>query len=73
MGQKEFLTANEASAYLGMNRDYLYKLTSKKAIPYYSPTGRHILFKKSELDAWIMDHRVPTYAELTSVAQESLI
>jgi excisionase family DNA binding protein len=47
------LTFREACTYLGYAPSYLYKLTYKKLIPYYKPTGKMIFFSKNELDEWI--------------------
>jgi len=47
------LTFKEACVYLGYAPSYLYKLTYKKVIPHYKPTGKMIFFSKNELDEWI--------------------
>lgn len=47
------LTFKEACAYLGYAPSYLYKLTYKKTIPHYKPTGKMIFFSKAELDEWV--------------------
>ena len=73
MIEKEFLTTKETAAYLGMALSYLYKLTSKKSIPFYTPTGKKIYFKKSELDEWMNRGRVATNEENESRAQSSLV
>lgn len=71
MIEKEFLTTKEAAAYLGMALSYLYKMTSKKSIPFYTPTGKKIYFKKSELDDWMNSSRVATNDEIESKAQNA--
>jgi excisionase family DNA binding protein len=48
------LTLIEAAKYLGFSPSYIYKLTSKNAIPFYKPSGKKILFLKKELDEWII-------------------
>ncbi len=47
------LTFKEACAYLGYTQSYLYKLTYKKIIPHYKPTGKMIFFSKNEVDEWV--------------------
>lgn len=65
MEAKVYLTMKEAAEYLGTTVNYLYKLTSQQhRIPYYSPTGRKTLFKRSELDEWIEKSRVATDEEI---------
>ena len=50
-------TFKEACAYLGYAPSYLYKLTYRKVIPHYKPTGKIIFFSKTELDEWIFKSR----------------
>ena len=71
--EKEFLTTPEASEFLGIQKNYLYKLTSSHQLPFYCPNGRKILFKRSELQAWIEQSRVPTKLELERRAQTELL
>lgn len=47
------LTFREACSYLGYAPSYLYKLTYRKVIPHYKPTGKMIFFSKNELDEWV--------------------
>ena len=54
---REILNADQASEYLGLKKELIYKLTHTKKIPFYKPTG-HILFRKSELDEWVNESRV---------------
>lgn len=52
------LTFKEACAYLGYAPSYLYKLTYRKIIPHYKPTGKMVFFSKNELDQWIFKSSV---------------
>lgn len=62
--EKKYLTSEEAAEYIGTTRSYLYKLALQQhKIPYYSPTGRKMLFKREELDEWIESSRVPAKIE----------
>lgn len=47
------LSFTEAAAYLGFRPSYLYKLTHKKQIRFYKPSGKKLFFSKSDLDNWI--------------------
>lgn len=62
--QKEILTLEELSAYLGQSKSSIYKLTSKREIPFYTPGGKMIYFQKSEVDAWILNNKIIADAEL---------
>lgn len=64
LNNKISLNIDEVALYTGFSKLYLYKLTSKKAIPYYSPNGKKIFFKKDEIDAWLLDNRHATKNEL---------
>lgn len=72
MENKVFLTARGAANYLGFALSYLYKLTSSHKIPFYAPTGKHILFKRSELDEWVNNSRVATEEELITEVQTNI-
>lgn len=61
---KEALTMDEAAAYTGLSKSYLYRLVCKKRIPYYkSAGGKQNYFAKSELTGWLLKHRVSTVEE----------
>lgn len=62
--EKEFFTLEEAAQFLNQSRSSLYKLTSKKEIPFYVPGGKMIYFRRSELESWIVDSKVDTVDEL---------
>lgn len=51
--ENKFITIKEAAEYLGYSVGYLYKLVSKKEIPFYQPTGSKILFDKNEIEKWV--------------------
>lgn len=53
----DLMTTREAAAYLGLRMNYIHKLTRNNKIPCYRPTGRMLLFRKSELDAWVNGSR----------------
>lgn len=66
--QKEILTIDEAVIYTGLQKSYLYKLTSRRAIPHYKPTGRTCFFRRAELEEWMTANPVATMAELDGKA-----
>lgn len=71
--EKAYFTLKEAAAYIGLPVSSLYKMTSKKSIPFYTPTGKKIYFKKSELDDWMNSSRVATNDEIESIAQNAAV
>ena len=62
--QKEILTLKEISEYLQLSKSCLYKMTSKKEIPFYSPGGKKIYFHKKEIDDWVFNSRVIPISEI---------
>lgn len=67
---KQVLTPNEAANYIGVSKNYLYKLTSKNRIPYYKPEGKQIYFDKDELNAWLCRNPQKTRSQIESEAIE---
>ncbi|WCO01713.1 helix-turn-helix transcriptional regulator [Psychroserpens ponticola] len=63
--QKEILTIEEASEFLGLSTSRLYKMTSNKEIPHYKPGGKKIYLKRPELEQWITGSRVSTDDDCT--------
>lgn len=53
IGTKEILTLEEAAQYLGVSKSHIYKLTSAKKIPHYSPGNKLIFFHRKELENWV--------------------
>ena len=53
METKEYFTAKEAAEFTGIALSYLYKLTARRAIPFYNPTKHRLLFKRLGLKQWI--------------------
>ena len=61
---KEALTMDEATAFTGLSKWYLYKLVSEKRIPFYkSEGGGRTYFKKSELNNWLLAARYDSIEE----------
>lgn len=55
--EKRFLTIKEASEYLNLSIDFLYKMTAQKAIP-HTRFGRKILFDLRKLEGFISENSV---------------
>lgn len=71
--QKEILTFDEFCEYLSISKSFGYKLTQRKEVPFYRPTGKLMFFERKEVDKWLMQHRVKTKAEIeTEAANYSL-
>lgn len=66
---KEILTSAETAKYLGVSLSHLYKLTMRREIPHYKPTGKMCYFKRQELETWLQQNRIATNEELEAKAQ----
>jgi len=69
---KEILTLEEGAEYLGLSKSALYKLTSKKEIPFYNPGGKKIYFRKAELENWIISKKVASNDEIQELSDAFL-
>lgn len=67
IGAKPVLDLDEAALFTGLSKGHLYRLTSEKQIPHYKK-NRKLYFKKTELEAWLLEERVLTAAEIDSQA-----
>ncbi len=60
---KEVLTSDEAARYMGISKSYLYKLTMRREIPHFKPTGKLVFFNRAELEQWLQNNRIDTVNE----------
>lgn len=65
---KEVLTSEETARYMGVSKSYLYKLTMRREIPHYKPTGKMCYFNRHEVEAWLQSNRVATSIEISDQA-----
>lgn len=66
----EIMDLKQTATYLHISVNYLYKLNYLKKIPHYKPlpNGKRVLYRKSDLDAMIMQGRVKTANEIEQEA-----
>ncbi len=67
LGVKTVLDIDEAALLTGFSTGHLYRLTSGKQIPHYKK-NRKVYFNKPELEAWLLDRRVLSEAEIQAKA-----
>lgn len=70
LSNKEYLTLNEASLFLGISKSQLYKLTSLKVIRHYKPHGKLIYFDRSDLIQWIKSCEIHSEKELIKIVSK---
>jgi len=69
LGAKNVLNVDDLCLLLGATRKNVYKMTSKKQIPFYKPQGGKIYFKKDEVEAWMLRNRSASLDEIESKAE----
>lgn len=67
MGAKEVLNVDEVALLLNVSQSRIYHLVSSRNIPHYKQ-GKKVYFKKSEIEEWQLQDRIPTNAEIDSKA-----
>lgn len=67
---KNMLSLSEAADYTGLRKQYLYGLAVNKKIPHYRPVGKHVFFKKRELDRWLCTNRGNVLPDVEEVNHE---
>lgn len=65
------INIQEAAALLNLAVATLYEKTSEKLIPHYKH-GKKVMFKKSELLAWVEARRVKTIHEIREEAKNAI-
>jgi len=66
--QKNVLNFSEVELYTNLSKSYLYELTSSGGIPCYKPNGKHLYFKKDEIEDWLLSNKKVTNIELDELA-----
>lgn len=66
------INIQEAAALLNLAVATIYEKTSEKLIPHYKH-GKKIMFKKSELMAWVESRRVKTIHEIRKEATSQIL
>ena len=64
---KAILDLDEAVLFTGFSKGHLYRLTSERQIPHYKKS-RKLYFKKSELEAWLLEDKVMTAKDIENQA-----
>ncbi len=66
--QKNVLNFSEVELYTNLSKSYLYELTSSGGIPCYKPNGKHLYFKKQEIEDWLLSNKKVTNIELDELS-----
>ena len=64
MGVKNVLTLDEVCLLTGLAKSTVYKMTANRIIPHYhAEGGKHLYFKKDEVEDWLTRNRVSSQTE----------
>ena len=67
IGSKEVLNTSEVAMMLNVAVQTVRNMMHERAIPYYKRGGK-AFFKKSEIEDWMLQERIPTNDEIKSQA-----
>lgn len=56
MENKRVLSLEEACAYLGYKKSYVYKLISAGILPHSKPNGKKLYFDREKLESWMLSN-----------------
>lgn len=63
---------SDVMKYMGVTKDYVYRLTSNKLIPHYKPMGKKVFFKRTEIEEWLLTNKVNTSDDVESEVEALL-
>lgn len=67
ISSKTVLDFEETLMFTGLSKGHLYRLTSGRQIPFFKK-NRKLYFKKSDLEEWMLEQRIPTNNEVQGMA-----
>lgn len=70
---KSVLNADEACAFLGISKNYLYRLTAQGKLKYYRPFGKMIFFEREILLNTLRQNGVKSQCEVSKEATNYLL
>ena len=57
MQTQKALSVDEAAAFTGLSKNYIYKLIHERKIPFFKPLGGRVFFKQEDLESFIFRNR----------------
>ncbi|MGQ7855809.1 helix-turn-helix domain-containing protein [Pedobacter sp. WC2501] len=68
LNNKEVFTIDDLCKYTGLSKSFVYKKTATQSIPHYKPSNKILIFKKSEIDAWLLKNKISTLDDIEQQA-----
>lgn len=72
ISHKDVMTVADVAIYLNISESRLRHMVSERLIPFYK-RGNSVFFKKSEIEDWMLQERIPTRQELSSQASRYIL
>ena len=63
LAAKNVLTIGDVATLTGISKSTLYKMTCRRELPHYKPSGKLLFFDRCEIEQWALRNRVNTSAE----------
>lgn len=74
LGVKDVLDVKDVAAITGLSVNRIQHLVNDRAIPCYKPPGRNrLFFKKSEINAWMLQGRQDSITDVMSAATTQVV
>jgi excisionase family DNA binding protein len=68
----EIMDLEQVAKYIKLAKATIYGLTSSRKIPHFKRTKR-LYFKKSEIEAWLTEHKIKTMEEIEKEAMNYIV
>ena len=65
---KQMLTTNEAAEYMGVSLSTMYKMTHRRELPVYKPSGGKVYLKREDINTYLSKHRLMSQEEIEKEA-----
>jgi excisionase family DNA binding protein len=65
---KPMLTITEAAEYMGLSLSSMYKMTHRRELPVYKPSGGKVYLKREDINAYLSKHRLMSQTEIEKEA-----
>ena len=65
---KPMLTITEAAEYMGLSLSSLYKMTHRRDLPVYKPSGGKVYLKREDINAYLSKHKLMSQEEIKQEA-----
>lgn len=58
LNSKKIFNIDDLCRYTGLSKSWVYKKTASSQIPHYKPSAKILIFRKDEIDDWLLKNPV---------------